>query len=394
MQDILPKKKRFFFLLPLLLLLLCLGGCQKLLPFGGIDPERGERPKAAAQPVVREDTEEAPFLVRVLDVGQGLSVLVCADQEAALFDAGSRMSGAGVVRALKKEGIRSLSFVSASHYDDDHAGGVPGVLHGFPCTNLLLPEYVASGATYKACLDAAEEMHTGILYPKAGDVFTLGGATVRVVGPEGFDMEEENDRCLAYLIDYGSCHVLLPGDAEEREEAFISRQIDHEGPLVYVVSHHGSYTSSTGQLLAAAQPEAAVLSCGAFNEFAHPHREALERIRRTGAALYRTDLQGTVSFYSDGETFWFAGEPCQDFSEGRYPEDGQETKDVLTEDLITGERIDPAGADYVCNRGSFVFHMPDCENVPKIHSWNLGYTCADRETILQYGYKACRNCRP
>ena len=123
-------------------------------------------------------------------------------------------------------------------------------------------------------------------------------------------------------------------------------------------------------------------------------QRAMERIRRSGASFYRTDKQGTISFYSDGQEMWADLEPCQDFTEGKYQEDVAEAGDGMEEDLITGERIDPAEAAYVCNRGSFVFHDPDCENVPKIHSWNLGYTAAEREKVLEYGYKACRNCRP
>ena len=395
MQYVFMKKTKIILLLTVVLLLGTLTGCEGLLPFGmPALPMDDGRTKAAEIPVREDEGGAAPFLVRVLDVGQGLAVLVRADGGNALFDAGSRISGAGVVRALKKDGIRTLDFVSASHYDDDHAGGVPGVLHGIECRKLLLPDYTARGATYTSCLEAAEDTDTEIVYPKVGDSFLLGGASVQVIGPERFDMEEENDRCLAYRIDYGDCHVLVCGDAEEREESFISRSLQPGGHVIYVVDHHGSYTSSTEAFLSAAGPEAAILSCGTFNEFAHPHRQALERIRRSGAALYRTDLQGTVTVCSDGNGIWTELTPCQDFSEGKYPEEAPEEENKPEEDVITGETIDPSEASFVCNRGSFVFHYPDCENVPKIHSWNLGYTSAEREKVLEYGYKACRNCRP
>jgi competence protein ComEC len=76
------------------------------------------------------------------------------------------------------------------------------------------------------------------------------------------------------------------------------------GPVsadVLKVSHHGSATSSTPELLAAVHPRFAVISAGYRNSFGHPRREVLERLQARGIKTYRTDLLGTVTFLLDGK---------------------------------------------------------------------------------------------
>ena len=83
-----------------------------------------------------------------------------------------------------------------------------------------------------------------------------------------------------------------------------------QGPvLLPELGHHGSSNASSYRFLRETNPEAVVISCGYDNSYGHPHRETLERIEDLGAALYRTDTQGTIAVFSDGEHLEFAQEP-------------------------------------------------------------------------------------
>mgnify|MGYP001108920120 CR=1 FL=1 len=64
---------------------------------------------------------------------------------------------------------------------------------------------------------------------------------------------------------------------------------------VLVAGHHGAATSTSGALLRAVRPEAVFISAGADNRFGHPAAQTLARIRQSGAAVYRTDLSGTIT---------------------------------------------------------------------------------------------------
>jgi competence protein ComEC len=68
------------------------------------------------------------------------------------------------------------------------------------------------------------------------------------------------------------------------------------------VGHHGSVTSSSWEFIHAVRPRWAIISVGKGNTFGHPRRATLQRLEEAGAATYRTDLHGAVSFYLDGRT--------------------------------------------------------------------------------------------
>jgi competence protein ComEC len=50
------------------------------------------------------------------------------------------------------------------------------------------------------------------------------------------------------------------------------------------------------------KPSYAVISVGKENSYDHPHDKALARLKKTGAKIYRTDLDGTLIFTSNGNT--------------------------------------------------------------------------------------------
>ena len=74
--------------------------------------------------------------------------------------------------------------------------------------------------------------------------------------------------------------------------------------FVLKVPHHGSRSSSGSALVAGAGARLAIVSAGAHNPFGHPHPEVVERYRRSGALVLRTDRDGTVSVATDGQRVW------------------------------------------------------------------------------------------
>jgi competence protein ComEC len=99
-------------------------------------------------------------------------------------------------------------------------------------------------------------------------------------------------------IAYRQTAVLLEGDAEKKVERGLAQGMPQAQLLK--VGHNGSLTSTTEELLASVQPRWAVISVGAHNSFGHPRREILQRLAGSGAKVYRTDLNGAVTFYLDG----------------------------------------------------------------------------------------------
>lgn len=71
---------------------------------------------------------------------------------------------------------------------------------------------------------------------------------------------------------------------------------------LFKAGHHGSYTSNSLAFLQAAAPQAVAVSCGLNNDYGHPHRAALQNFAAVGAEVYRTDLQGSLTFIWQNDT--------------------------------------------------------------------------------------------
>lgn len=342
-----------------------------------------------------------PFELHLLDVGQGQSVLIEADGHYMLIDGGGRSSSSFVVSYLKQQGIDHLDLIAVSHYDEDHMSGLIGALSVFPDDELLLPSYEGEGSLYQSFFSAAISNGASIQFPQMGDTYQLGGATVEVVGPARFDYELENDRSLAFRISYGDLTCLICGDTEQTSEQDMVSSRENLSADVYVVNHHGSKTSSTDAFLDAVSPSYALISCGLDNSYGHPAQEVLERFQNRSISMYRTDLQGTVVLYSDGSSYWFSQEACQDWTPGIYKPQTREMPapggaGMPNDSLIeTEDPAAPAGTyRYVCNTNTMKFHYPDCSSVTQMKEKNRMYTGLSREELISDGYEPCGNCRP
>lgn len=269
--------------------------------------------------------EELPTLqngetfVAVLDVGQGDAVLLVQDGEACLIDTGTYESRETLVNDLHRMGVEKLAYLMLTHPHSDHTGGASAVLDAFPVGQLLLPEWEPADeedADWPYTLETkAAENGAELVTTVAGQQYPLGSGTLTVLqggrgeadGDDSTRTDQEsasvNNASLCLLFAAGEFRFLDTGDAEADAER---RLVDTYGSTLRAdlmkAGHHGSSTSNTAELLAVVRPKAVAVSCGADNDYGHPHREALENFAAAGAAIYRTDQQGTIVFtVQDGE---------------------------------------------------------------------------------------------
>jgi competence protein ComEC len=137
-----------------------------------------------------------------------------------------------------------------------------------------------------------------------GDEFELGGATVNVLFPPrdwGAGSKPQNNDSMVLRVSYGESSVLLEGDAQKPVERRVAA-LHHPTANLLRVGHHGSANATTPELIASVKPEFAIISVGSGNSFGLPRNEVLERLADAGARVYRTDLDGAVTFYLDGHS--------------------------------------------------------------------------------------------
>jgi competence protein ComEC len=119
------------------------------------------------------------------------------------------------------------------------------------------------------------------------------------------DGHNYNNDSVTVRVAFGGVAVLLSGDAEKSAETRLAaRWGENLRANVLKAGHHGSNTSSTERFLDLVAPQYVVISCGIGNDYGHPHPAVLQRCRDRGIKLFRTDIDGTVRFQSDGKTIW------------------------------------------------------------------------------------------
>ncbi len=228
------------------------------------------------------------FRMWVIDVGQGLSVLIRTRHHALVYDAGARypsgfdLGRVAVIPTLHVLGIHHLDVLMISHGDNDHAGGAPAVAAAFPAARRLAGEPARSGISARQC--------------HVGQSWRWDDVTLRVVNPlqDALPTGDDNDRSCVLLVTGTHGRALLTGDISNRVEPSVARRVGPGPPLVLLVPHHGSRTSSGMAFIDALNPVLAVASAGWLNRYHHPAAVTVARYRRAGVPFLNTATSGAV----------------------------------------------------------------------------------------------------
>jgi len=245
----------------------------------------------------------AGALAVVCDVGQGDAVVVSVSTgSAVVVDAGPDPNG--VDRCLRDLGVEQVPLLLITHFHIDHAGGVAGVFDGRRVGQVAttgLPEPV-EGRTRVLLAAAGARAPVSVVEP--GWSWTAGPVRLTVLGPvhrlTGTN-SDPNNNSLVVLVQVAGVRLLLAGDAQVEEQADLVAALGPEQLRADVlkVAHHGSAYQDP-DFLAAVHPKVALVSVGAGNPYGHPNLAMLAGLRRDGARVLRTDLDGDLAAVVDG----------------------------------------------------------------------------------------------
>ena len=257
------------------------------------------------EPEARANLEADRLTIEFLDVGQGDSALIRSPEgKLALVDAGPSPERAASL--LRERGVDRLDLVVVSHHHSDHYGGMLAVIREFhPRVFLDAPSPHASRA-YELLLRAVrDEGITAIQPTDSARKIELGSVHLTILPMPPVDPHNENNNSVGLRVDYGDFSALLTGDSEVAERAWWTEHAAHLCARVSVLklAHHGSRNGTSAAWLNLTRPSLAVASLAVDNEYGHPHPETLQRLRRAGVPLDRTDQAGSITITTDGETW-------------------------------------------------------------------------------------------
>lgn len=242
----------------------------------------------------RAPLPEGALQVELLDVGQGLAVLLRTRDHAMLYDAGARGRGghdlgeAVVLPALRALDVPRLDRLIVSHGDNDHAGGVEAVRRGISVGEVLAGE---------------PRRVPGARPCEAGTAWTWNDVDFALLHPPEHFPDLGNDSSCVLRVAAQGRVLLLPGDIGEVVEQRLLREVpDALRADVLVLPHHGSRSSSSAAFVAAVQPALGLIAAGHRNRFGHPHPEVVARYGAAGTRLYGSAESGALRLRLVGDT--------------------------------------------------------------------------------------------
>lgn len=261
-----------------------------------------------AAPWLRANADTGLLTVHFIDVGQGDSCwLHLPNGDDVLVDGGKRAAGPTVVAYLTGRGVTDIELMVATHGDLDHIGGFLDVLASIPVSEAWLDSQTCTTGT---CLDfyqALAEHNVVTATVRMGESYVWGEVTAIVLNPSEPLYADKNENSIVLRISYGDIDLLLTGDAETGAEGRMLGSGLPSDAEILKVGHHGSNSSSSASFLAAVAPQEAIISVGS-NSYGHPRAEVLQRLTDVGAAIWRTDEDGSIVFTTDGDAYVVAPE--------------------------------------------------------------------------------------
>ena len=232
----------------------------------------------------------------ILDVGQGQCISLLSDKATVLLDCGniSNLDDAGTIAAahLYSRGRDSVDVLVLSHLHEDHAGGVTVLMEMVDVDCIVMPKYYDdSDELFREIYTAAKRHDCEIIRLDRDTQMNVGDIVLEFY--TSGKAVHENERCIIAKATIGEFVLLAMADASgDMERALVEKE--NLRPVdVLVVSHHGSDYSSSYELLREVGGKTAVISSG-YNNYGHPAEETLERLRKCGYNVYRTDEDKTI----------------------------------------------------------------------------------------------------
>lgn len=244
--------------------------------------------------------------IKFIDVGQGEAILITLPEKTVLIDAGPTGSAPKIAQVLQELGRDKIDYLVATHPDEDHIGGMADVISSTQIGTIYAPNKTNNTATYRKFLTAIQDNNLQITLAEAGTIIDQTDSyKLEILWPKkDANFPDTNDYSIIIKLTVGNKTFLFTGDAPTN--AILNSNPGHIDVLK--LSHHGSRTGTTEQLVRKLSPTYAVLSYAVDNSYGHPMQSVLNALHKHSVEVWGTGANGTITITCDGTNIDISGE--------------------------------------------------------------------------------------
>ena len=244
--------------------------------------------------------------IKFIDVGQGEAILIALPEKTVLIDAGPTGSAPKIAQVLQELGRNKIDYLVATHPDEDHIGGMADVISNTQIGTIYAPNKTNNTATYRKFLTAIQNNNLQITLAEAGTIIDQTDAyKLEILWPtKDANFPDTNDYSIIIKLTVGAKTFLFTGNAPTN--AILNANPGHIDVLK--LSHHGSRTGTTEQLVRKLSPTYAVVSYALENSYGHPMQSVLNALRKHSVEVWGTGANGTITITCDGTDIDISGE--------------------------------------------------------------------------------------
>jgi competence protein ComEC len=236
----------------------------------------------------------------LLDTGQSLASVIHTQNHTVVYDTGYGSPGGFnigekvVVPYLKAQGVQAINHLIVSHLDNDHRGGLQGILENMNVETLSASEQPGT-------------INQRVHLCRAGQSWQWDGVYFSFLNPiESIPYKKQNNRSCVLKVENGYHSLLLTADIEKEAEKVLIKQKNKQiSSEILLIPHHGSKTSSTISYLKAVNPSMALVNAGYLNRYHFPTKQIQERYQSLGIPILNTAEEGaiTITFPADDTAY-------------------------------------------------------------------------------------------
>lgn len=268
--------------------------------------------------IMNHRTASGKLEITMLDIGQGDSIFIrTPDNRVIMVDGGSldekEIGKYKLEPFLRYKGVTKIDFWIISHMDADHYSGAYEVLQRrkfnlLKINNFVLSDSLINRASFEEKMSEAvktNQPQCQITFVHEQNKILIGNTKINILGPVCNDDSngDVNNSSVVFEIVCRDFSGLFTGDIEfAAEEKLLENESFNKSAYNFLkVAHHGSRGSSSDVFLKEVKPQIAAISAGKNNRYGHPHKEALERLSKTGARVYCTENAGAITVTYDNK---------------------------------------------------------------------------------------------